>query len=328
MKIQITHGWLISIALVISVICVVLFFVWNSMVPLSIQNGEEDTTFVGFEDLNLENTRVDISTILPGGPGKDGIPALVNPAFELVADVSYPDDAMGILVTIDGDTRYYPYAILVWHEIVNDRVGGKDIAVTFCPLCGTAIVYDRGVDDDVLEFGVSGYLHESNMITYDRQHEHFWAQATGRVIVGDDLDAQLNILPMQVLSFAEVKVAYPHARVLSTDTGYKRNYTFYPYGNYSDTEQLLFPVSVQNKQFFTKELMYAFWVGDTNVAFPRDLLQDGATKHKIINRASVRVTRKGSEINVFIDDMLQPGYYEMWFSWATQHVEDGYVWQW
>ena len=105
---------------------------------------------------NTAKTSVDLTAVLSGGPGKDGIPALTDPAFVRIADSEESDASRGILVGFDGEYRFYPYSILVWHEIVNDAIGAVPFAVTFCPLCGTGIVYDRTVDGTVLEFRVSG----------------------------------------------------------------------------------------------------------------------------------------------------------------------------
>ncbi|MCI0533252.1 DUF3179 domain-containing protein, partial [bacterium] len=118
---------------------------------------------------NTAKTSIPLDKVLGGGPGKDGIPALTNPKFTSVLEAGkvFRDDSLGILVTAGGETRYYPYNILVWHEIANDVVGGKPLVVTFCPLCASAIVFEASVDGEPREFGVSGKLYESNLLMYD-----------------------------------------------------------------------------------------------------------------------------------------------------------------
>ena len=151
-----------------------------------------------WSETNFEKTTItDWSEIISGGPPKDGIPALSDPAFINVAD----EDRIGgrepiITVEIDNATpRAYPIRYLTYHEIVNDVVGGVPIAVTFCPLCNLGITFDRRVDDAVLEFGVSGKLRRSDMIMFDRQTQSWWQQAIGKAVVGELTNTELKRLP-------------------------------------------------------------------------------------------------------------------------------------
>jgi hypothetical protein len=120
-----------------------------------------------------------LTLIYDGGPGKDGIPTISDPQFLSLDAAKTKPSEWGVLVSIKDKHRFYPYNILVWHEIVNDSMAGKEYAVTFCPLCGSAIVFDRKVGGEILHFGISGKLYESNLLMYDDKTESLWSQAMG-----------------------------------------------------------------------------------------------------------------------------------------------------
>jgi cytochrome c biogenesis protein CcdA len=276
---------------------------------------------------NLNKSSIDLEDILSGGPGKDGIPALSNPKFVNLSEAQLEDDVLGVFVEIEEEKRYYPYNILVWHEVVNDSIDDMDFAVTFCPLCGSAIVFDRNVNGDILEFGVSGFLYESNLLMYDKQTESLWSQAGLESIVGDYIDTKLKVLPMQLISFAKIKEKYPDTKVLSRDTGYDRQYDFYPYSNYGESDELYFPVSVSDTQFKAKEVMFVIPYNGFSIAFPYLDLEDQKKAILDIEGKIFEASRDDDRVIVTMDGEELPFYYEMWFSWATQHQEDGVVWQ-
>ena len=179
---------------------------------------------------------VPYSDVLSGGPPKDGIPSIDNPQFVSVADA---DGWLGelepvVLVEAGGAAKAYPLQVLTWHEIVNDEVGGVPISVTFCPLCNTAIGFQREFDGQVLDFGTTGRLRYSNLIMYDRQTETWWQQATGAGIAGKYAGSQLGFYPANIVSWQDFRERYPDADVLSRDTGYSRSYGRNPYAGYDD----------------------------------------------------------------------------------------------
>ncbi len=181
---------------------------------------------------------VPYSEILSGGPPKDGIPAIDEPKFVSVAEADQwlKSREPVILFQIGDDVRAYPIQILIWHEIVNDVVGGVPVVVTFCPLCNTAIAFERTVDGQVLDFGTTGRLRYSNLIMYDRQTETWWQQASGEAIAGELVGRQLKFLPASIIAWAEFKEAYPDGKVLSRDTGFRRTYGRNPYAGYDDID--------------------------------------------------------------------------------------------
>lgn len=180
------------------------------------------------------NSIVDFEEILVGNPTKDGIPALTDPNMEPLAEAAawLSDRSPVIAVEVDGDARAYPQAILMWHEIANVEIAGIPVAVTFCPLCNSSITFDRRVEDEVLDFGVSGFLRNSDLVMYDRQSETWWQQLTGEGLAGSYAGVLLDIVPSQVISFASFAERYPDGLVLSRDTGFTRQYGINPYSNY------------------------------------------------------------------------------------------------
>src|SRR5262249_8319276 len=174
--------------------------------------------------------------ILSGGPPKDGTPAIDNPKFTSVAEADTwlkPNEPV-VLFEAGGAARAYPIQILIWHEIVNDTVGGVPVTVTFCPLCNTAIAFERTVNGTVLDFGTTGRLRFSNLIMYDRQTESWWQQATGAAIAGALTGTQLVFRPAAIIAWSDFKAAHPNEKVLSRDTGFQRAYGQNPYSGYDD----------------------------------------------------------------------------------------------
>ncbi len=174
----------------------------------------------------------DIVDVIP----MDGIPALDEPRFEPVIEVNWLADQEPVIAfELDGDARAYPLQIMTWHEIVNDEVGGTPVAVTFCPLCNTAIAFERPrIEGEVTTFGTSGKLINSNLIMYDRATESLWPQVTGVGVAGELEGMQLKRLPARIVSWQEFKSAFPSGQVLSRDTGHERSYGENPYPGYDD----------------------------------------------------------------------------------------------
>ncbi|MBT5571873.1 MAG: DUF3179 domain-containing protein [Alphaproteobacteria bacterium] len=186
---------------------------------------------------------VDLSEIVTGGIKRDVIPAIDEPTIgelekaRLVHDEREPV----ISVTVNGATRAYPLTVLMWHEIVNDTLGGIPIAVTFCPLCNTSIVFDRRIDDQVLDFGTTGNLRFSDLVMYDRQTESWWQQFTGEGLVGKFSGEALTIIPSRVEPFAIFADRFPKADILERPPGFPRNYGVNPYAGYDTADEPFIP---------------------------------------------------------------------------------------
>jgi len=296
-----------------------------------IQEGEiEVERETAFDNIGLTtNTAIaslDLKEILGGGPVKDGIPAITDPSFISIeaANDWLDDEGLGILYAQGEMVRFYPYAILYWHEIVNNQIGDESIAVTFCPLCGSALIFEAG--DDV--FGVSGKLWESNLLMYDQKTESLWSQILGEAVVGDRTGETLRILDANVISFAELKASYPNAEVLDKDTNNPRDYGQSPYGNYETNDDLYFPISETNEAFSKKELFHVVILENTTVGFHRnDLLEKGTAVIQVgENIIKARVEDGRVIITKNDSDETLPGLVTMWFSWVTHFDQERVVW--
>ena len=196
--------------------------------------------------------------IVNGGPPPDGIPSIDNPKFIQIrkAEEFLEDSDLVVGLNINGDIRAYPLQILVWHEIVNDKVGNTPVAVTYCPLCFTNQVFNRTMNDgQILEFGTSGKLYNSNLVMYDRTTKSLWSQAMAQGIGGTFAGIKLERIPFDVAYWKEWKQLYPDSKVLSTDTGSTRPYGADPYGDYYTNGEILFPVSNSDDRVGLKEIV-------------------------------------------------------------------------
>jgi hypothetical protein len=215
--------------------------------------------------------RVPLSEFRSGGPGKDGIPALDRPRFLHVADTTFlqPQEPV-IALLLAGRARAYPLQILVWHEIVNDVVGGVPVAVTFCPLCNTAIAFDRRVGGRTLTLGTTGNLRNSDLVMYDRQTESWWQQFGGEGLVGRYAGARLRELPARIVAWGSFRAQHPDGLVLSRETGYSRPYGENPYAGYDDVSSPPFFPSrnAGDKRLPPKERVVFLERGDEAVAIP------------------------------------------------------------
>ena len=178
-----------------------------------------------------------IAVGLGGSDTRDGIPPIDRPLFETVTQTSkwISADEPGALVRVDGEARFYPLAILTRHEIVNDRFGDVPVAVTYCPLCNTALAFDRRVDGQVLRFGVSGLLRQSDLVMWDDQTNSLWQQITGRGIVGEFAGTQLELVSTAIVSFGQFAEDFPDGLSLSRETGFSIAYGANPYEGYSSS---------------------------------------------------------------------------------------------
>jgi hypothetical protein len=281
--------------------------------------SEEDFFFT---DLKTDTSiaSIDLNLVFDGGPGKNGIPAIDFPLFTPVEEAAkiLSNEDWGILVEFGGEQKFYPVSILNWHEVVNDVVGGRPVAVTFCPLCGSAMVFNRYVGKDTLQFGVSGTLYESNLLMFDEQTESLWSQAAMQAVAGYYTGTILELLPAQFLTFEQVMKSFSRASVLSFETGYERNYFQNPYGEYLNSRDLFFPVSLQDTSIHPKEMYLAFeW----------EKIRYAVNWNQLLNIGNLQVGEGNKKIEIALNDLLPsvisplgdtvPAYFTMWFSWYS-----------
>jgi hypothetical protein len=225
---------------------------------------------------------VPLTSILPGGPPPDGIPPIDHPRYVSIAAAArfLALSEPVIAVKLRGQARAYPLQILIWHEIVNDTLGGVPIAVTYCPLCNSAIVFDSRADGRTLTFGTTGNLRNSDLVMWDRQTQSWWQQFSGRAIVGTLTGTQLKALDSQTLSFADFRAQYPNGDVLSRDTGFRRPYGQNPYVGY-DTDPNTRPFDYGGRldpRLPPVERVESITIGQDTVVVPFDAL----AKHPVV----------------------------------------------
>lgn len=210
--------------------------------------------------------------------GKDCIPSIDNPIFENTSDGEKWLDDEDVIFGIEykDEKRAYPQKILNYHEIVNDTIAGDSIAITFCPLCGSAIAYERIVGGEVTEFGVSGKLHNSDLIMYDRNNENYWGQITGEAIVGEAAKRGevLKKVLLSIVSWKEWKENNPNSQILSKNTGYERDYDLYPYDTYEENGDIYFSVQSSDSRLHPKEVVYGFQINEDIKAYTEEVLKN------------------------------------------------------
>jgi hypothetical protein len=245
---------------------------------------------------NFSKTSItDWTQIISGGPGKDGIPALTDPSFKPAADETRlsATEAVILLKPERSPARAYPLRYLMWHEIVNDRVDGRAVAVTYCPLCNSALVFDRTVRGHELEFGVSGKLRNSDMVMYDRQTHSWWQQAIGTAIVGDLTGEVLQTLPARMVGWDQFRQLHPDGLVMR-QPDHARPYGANPYRAY-DLSDRPFLYNGENPPHGIAPLARVVRVGDRAWPLERlaklgQLQEAGVTLHWSAGQASALET--------------------------------------
>ncbi|GAB4466849.1 MAG: hypothetical protein OHK0044_07130 [Burkholderiaceae bacterium] len=231
--------------------------------------GPDPASYNGFD---VSDALIPLHAIERGGPPKDGIPAIDRPKFTdgSAAGLRADDRVLGLVH--NGVTKAYPVRILNWHEVVNDRFGDAPVAVTYCPLCGTGIAFDARHDGQPLNFGVSGLLYNSDVLLYDRGTESLWSQLRQQAVTGRLKGARLNVLPLEHTTWADWQARHPTTLVLSTDTGFARDYWHDPYAGYDRVQRLLFSVEHRDERLAAKEWVLGIAIGDARKAYPFSVL--------------------------------------------------------
>jgi len=216
------------------------------LVALSVslaQLGAQTLPVRGDFRTDLSKRSIELSELRGGGPPKDGIPALLKPSFDSVDEAAkWLDDSEPVLVVEHaGEVRAYPFQILMFHELANDQIGDLPVLASYCPLCNSAIAFDRRLDGKTYTFGVSGMLRHSDMVMYDHQTHTLWQQLTGDAIVGELTGKRLEIIGSQVTHFGAVRTQFPAAKVLNRETGHSAPYGRSPYAGYESGGRTMFP---------------------------------------------------------------------------------------
>jgi hypothetical protein len=292
--------------------------------------------------------------IKAGGPPVDGIPSLDRPDRVPVSESQRLKSRDRLLVvSVDGNTVGYPIRILNYHELVNDVVGDRPVLITWCPLCGSGMVFDRRVDGEAHSFGVSGLLYQSDVLFYDRTTDSLWSQLEAKAVVGPKTGTELTRVPHVSMAWSNFRREYPNGHVLSFETGYERDYSRNPYSRYRQQSDVMFPVENRDRRLGNKDSVVGVELNDHSVAYPRKRLenrrvvvdrlgeqaivllnQGGAIRAYKITDAAADVLRKmdGSPAEqgwtITEDALIEPGDRRhprlehtdsYWFAWATFH---------
>ena len=277
---------------------------------------------------DLTGALIPVDEILSGGPPRDGIPAINEPKFESAGEADWLRDKDRVLaLVIQGQARAYPIRILNWHEIVNDKVGDQRFAVTYCPLCGTGVVFSTNIANTSLQFGVSGLLYNSDVLLYDRNTESLWSQIMGKAVAGKLKGTLLPQIPVTHTSWKDWVKNHPDTMVLSRDTGSRRNYRNSPYAGYEKTRRLYFKVSHKSPaNYHPKERVIGVEINGHFKAYPyKELSKNG--------KAEFTDSFAGSNLKISWNEEAQSGNItntdgkalpvisSYWFAWFTFHPD-------
>jgi len=269
---------------------------------------------------------VDPAKIRGGGPPKDGIPSIDNPKFVTVTDADewIEDNELVMALIYKGEKRVYPFQIMVWHEIVNDNVAGDPILITYCPLCGSGIAYERTINGEEVEFGTSGKLYNSNLIMYDRKTDTYWSQIDGNAIIGELTGMELTEISIDTVVWRDWKVAHPDSSVLSQDTGHSRSYGTDPYGNYYEDSFLIFPVDEEDNRIHAKTVIFGIEVDGVFKAYQEKDLKENPSFEDTVNGVNILVERdEAGIVKITNKDTGEEIVKErdFWFAWYAFHPE-------
>lgn len=249
------------------------------------EQASTDGTFMTVEDLNekIDNLPADVSEeLLEGGPPPEGIPAIDHPHFieaEEAGQWLEPNEPV-IWVEVEGEARAYPLQILMWHEIVNDTIQDIPVTVTFCPLCNSSFSFKREMNEQILDFGTTGYLHQGSLLMYDRQTHSLWAHFGGEALGGELAGNYLDILPSSIVSWNEFTETFPEGLVLSRETSFDRNYGQNPYVGYDEADEPPFLFSGEiDGTYAPKERIVAIEVKGQAKAY----LTDSVARNVVLN---------------------------------------------
>lgn len=266
------------------------------------------------------------SKIRSGGPPQDGIPSIDDPEFVSAAEADQwiGDDELVLALIHEGEKRVYPFQIMVWHEIVNDTVAGDPLLVTYCPLCGSGIAYERVIDGEPVEFGTTGRLYNSNLVMYDRKTDTWWTQIGGQAIVGERTGEELTAVSIDTVVWGDWKDAHPNSEVLSRDTGHNRPYGNDPYGTYYDDTYLMFPVENEDNRMHPKTVVFGIEVNGEFKAYRERDVEARESFEDTVGGVRIRVERDDAGIVTFTnletgEDIVKER--DFWFAWYAFHPD-------
>ncbi len=280
--------------------------------------------FFLFAAFSFSKHSIPLDEIHSGGPPKDGIPALFDPVFIPAAKAGYlqPEDRV-LGISLNGEAKAYPIRILNWHELVNDHVGGEQVLVSYCPLCGTGMIFNASINGKRFLFGVSGKLYNSDVLFYDKETESLWSQIKMEAVTGAMTGTKLKFLFAENTTWEAWKMKNPDTKVLSLDTGFDRDYSRNPYQGYGKTQKIYFPVSHEDSRLARKDWVLGTILNGHVKAYPFEELR------QYPDPGPIQDTLGGEIIFIFYDPRSQsafvtdnagkdiPSVQAYWFAWAA-----------
>lgn len=263
-------------------------------------------TMAAIWNTDFENRTIDLNELLVGIPSsdpRDAIPPIDGPRFEPVSESDWiQDQEPGVLVDLDGDARFYPLSIMTRHEIVNDEIAGIPVAVTYCPLCNTALAFDRRFEDSVLRLGVSGLLRNSDLVMWDDLTHSLWQQITGEGIVGDHAGKQLTPVASAIVRWADFRAEHPDGQALGPDQGFGRGYGRNPYEFYSSRARpfAFFSGDIDDR-FPALERVVGLSIDETEKAYPFSLISETRAVNDVVGGEPVAIFWGASDTTDALD---------------------------
>ncbi len=287
-------------------------------------NKQDIPKMNGFD---LSDLRIPLNEIHKGGPPRDGIPAIDNPKFIKGNQVDFLNDSDEVLaITKNGISKAYPISILNYHEVVNDVFDQEQVAITFCPLCGSGVAFSGMINGKARTFGVSGLLYNSDVLLYDRETESLWSQLIGKAVSGSSVDQELEMVAMEQTTWKDWKSRNPNTLVLSTETGYARDYNRTPYAGYELTPNLYFPVNGKSDVLGEKDRVIGISIGDVHKAYAFDKLFGSTTNPVLdtVNGTPIQIHFNAKSNSAKITDAegnLLSATTLFWFAWYAFHPD-------
>lgn len=271
--------------------------------------------------LSQADSDVPFDSLMQACPARDCIPSIDQPVFVATSEVQFlREDDLVLTVTHNGTTRAYPTRILDHHEIVNDMFGSNPVAITYCPLCGSGLAFDRRQDGQVLDFGVSALLHNSDLVMYDRQTESLWQQITGEAFAGKSRGSQLRTLPLSMVTWKNWREEYPDGQVLTVEGVESDRYRKDAYTDYAESEKLYMPVSASDARLHPKKVIYGMEVGESSLAVDAEWLAgEGSWSNEYEGKQLLISLRSGGEVEASLDGELLTVHRMYWFAWYSFH---------
>ena len=313
---------------------VIVFFVYSNQITRVETEPETEIKMISDGTKYLVNPDL----IKSGGPrmggiGVDvGIPALAEENIKFVsledADKWIEDNELVLVLKYKNETRIYPHQIMVWHEIVNDVIGGDPLLITYCPLCGSGIAYERTIEIEGVRvetrFGVSGKLYNSNLIMYDEKTNTYWQQIGGLAIVGELTGQKLTHIDLDTVVWRDWKNVGLNSSVLSQDTGIRRDYGEDPYGNYYEDSFLIFPVNETDNRVHPKTAVLGIEINGEFSAYREEDIKLQVPIYDVVGGVEIEIVKNlGGDVDIVRLDTNEkvPKERGFWFSWYAFHPQ-------